>query len=29
MDDATAIVDVEDVPEVGSYLFTVREPSGR
>jgi nitrite reductase/ring-hydroxylating ferredoxin subunit len=27
--DATAIADVEDVPEVGSYLFTVREPSGR
>jgi nitrite reductase/ring-hydroxylating ferredoxin subunit len=29
MDDADAVADVADVPEVGSYLFTVTEPSGR
>ena len=29
MTDATPIVDVEEVPDVGTYLFTVTERSGR
>jgi nitrite reductase/ring-hydroxylating ferredoxin subunit len=27
--DATAVASVDDVPEVGTYLFTVAEPGGR
>jgi nitrite reductase/ring-hydroxylating ferredoxin subunit len=29
MDDATELVPVEDLPERGTYLFTVSEPNGR
>jgi nitrite reductase/ring-hydroxylating ferredoxin subunit len=29
MDDASAVAAVGDVPDLGSYLFTVREPNGR
>lgn len=29
MDDATPLVDLAEVPDRGSYLFTVEEPAGR
>jgi nitrite reductase/ring-hydroxylating ferredoxin subunit len=29
VEDATAVADVEEIPDRGTYLFTVREPSGR